>query len=204
MIDLITNSTKYSNLLPKSIIPFSKNSQPLILPNHFQDLKNSFNAICKLILNIELPLIVRSILPISSSLRNTSLLLPVPFAISNPDFFNESILQFETSFKWPDELIALEKTKTAFLLKIQNYLTENTDYTSFITKDEDSIPYNKNITCLNVLSPDGYGFKFRILTEKDETLYLRAIESCETKQKSTITEIYVKFMQKYIGSIIFT
>lgn len=166
----------------------------------FTNLKSSFDSLTRILSNLDLPLGIKSVLPGSAGLRYTSLLLPVPFAASSPDFWNEIILQFETSTRWPDEINSLEKTKTAMLLKIDELLKETSIYNSFITQD-DSIPFNHNVCCLNITTPEGFGFKLRILTERDEILYLRAIENCSTNEKSFVQDAYLKFNQKYIGSI---
>ncbi|OWB80668.1 hypothetical protein B5S32_g4960 [[Candida] boidinii] len=206
---LITNSNKFLNYLPISINQNLSN-QPIISPSLFQSLKNSFDELCKELYKLndledELPLKIKSISPISTSLRNTSLLLPNQFSISNPDFFNDLIIQFESSNNWPDELIALEKTKTIFLLKISKLLNNNTDngnYNSFITKEDELIPFNNEIKSLNILTPDGFGFKLKILTERDEILYLRLIENSNNeKDKKLMTKIYLNFNKNYISSI---
>ncbi|VEU21885.1 DEKNAAC102871 [Brettanomyces naardenensis] len=200
--NMVVNSTKFNVLLASPLTASLGSSHPLIIPSHFQELHSSYDSLCKLIYNMEsLPLTVKSILPASSSLRGTSLLLPVPFAITNPDFFNDSVMQFETSTRWPDELLTLERTKTAFLLKINAALQNVSGYTSYLTKDN-SIPYLKDVvTTLNVLTPEGHGFRFSVLTERDELLYLRSIENADAKQKPAVTDSYIKFMQKYIGSV---
>ena len=164
----------------------------------FTALRNSFENLSKVLTNLELPLSVKTVLPASSGLRYTSVLQPVPFAASNPDFWNDCVLQFETSTRWPDELSALEKTKSAFLLKICEELAE-TEYNSFITKDE-SVPFNENITLLNILTPEGYGFRIRAFTERDELLYLRAVSNAD-KQKALVQDVYLKFNEKYMGSV---
>ncbi|KAG7851161.1 hypothetical protein KL941_000830 [Ogataea angusta] len=194
-LEFITD--RFWKMLP---VPLTSNSMQLI-PSNFQQLKNSYSELCKVLNKIDLPLSVKSILPASPALRNTSLILPVPHAVSNPDFFNESILQFESSTKWPDELLALEQTKTAFLLKINDYLAKNTNYKSYLEEDRTSVPYNTEIKVLRVLTPDGYGFSFRVLTERDEVLYLRAIENAPEKQRKTVADIYLAFNQKYMGSV---
>lgn len=215
--DLIVNSSKFTSLLPKPLIQHSSNSQPLILPQHFIQLKSSFDKIVKDLLNLNninnitesnLPLKIKNILPISPSLRNTSIILPVPFATSNPNFYNESIIQFESSNRWPDEIDSLEDTKTAFLLKISHELLKSSSniHSTEIIKDVESIPYNSNISVLRVLTNDGFGFQFRILTENDEYLYLKAIENASKmkngpSQVSSIELSYIRFMQKYINSI---
>ncbi|CAI5756410.1 unnamed protein product [Candida verbasci] len=183
--------------LPTPLLPTAANQVITSLVS-FTALRNSFENLSKTITNLKLPLNVKSLLPASSSLRYTSLLQPVPFAASNPDFWNDCILQFETSTRWPDEISALEKTKTAFLIKASDLLND-LGFTTFLTKD-DSIPFNEHITLLNILTPDGYGFRIRVLTERDEILYLRAVANSE-KQKSLVQEIYLKFNQKTQGVI---
>ncbi|CAM9019560.1 unnamed protein product [Wickerhamomyces anomalus] len=180
-----TNVTNVNKLLPLPNLP-SSTKQPVISTNSFNSVLRSYDSLYKILIKTELPLAVKSILPISPALRYTSFLQPVPFAVSNNDFYNDLILQFETSSKWPDEISALEKVKTAFLLKISEILTEETAYKSYLTKDEDLIPYNFDVTTLNILSPEGYGFRLRVLTEKDEELYLRAVKNASKEKKQAL------------------
>lgn len=192
---LHTENTKFNDMLPT---PLSGN-QGVNSTSSFSLLKNSFDELAKVLTKLDLPLGVKTLLPASAALRYTSLLQPVPFAISNPDFWNECVLQFETSTRWPDEISSLEKTKTAFLLKIQEILSNETTYESFMTKDS-SIPFNENVSLLNILTPEGYGFKIRVLTERDEMMYLRAVDNAE-KNRSILQDVYLKFNQKYLGSV---
>ncbi|KAK6465065.1 Nrap protein [Scheffersomyces coipomensis] len=195
---LSTEITSFTSKLPLPLLPSASN-QVASSSASFTALRSAFDNMNKIITNLDLPLGVKSISAASTGLRFSSLLQPVPFAVSNPDFWNEVVLQFETSTRWPDELSSLEKTKTAFLLKINELLNNNTTYKSFITKD-DSIPFNEDISLLNVLTPEGFGFKIRVLTERDEVLYLRAVANSE-KQKALMQDVYLKFNQKYIGAV---
>ena len=103
----------FDKKLPVPLLPSATN-QVITSLSSFTALRNSFENLSKVLTNLELPLSVKTVLPASSGLRYTSVLQPVPFAASNPDFWNDCVLQFETSTRWPDELSALEKTKTAF------------------------------------------------------------------------------------------
>ncbi|CDK29284.1 unnamed protein product [Kuraishia capsulata CBS 1993] len=188
------SSKSFTKLLPKSSVSLP----PATL---FQNLKNSFDALAQLTLDMDLPLRVKSVSPASTQLRNASIIPAVPYAIGNPDFFNDVVIQLETSVKWPDELYALENTKTAFLLKIHENLQGHDGYRSYVTRPLDSVPYNKAITQLRILTPQGYGFSFKILTERDETLYLRAVENGEEKQKTELQKVYISFQQHYIASV---
>lgn len=195
---LTSSVSKFNAKLPVPLAA-SSSGQGVTGAANFTLLKESFEELCKVMYNLELPLSVKSILPASPSLRNTSMLQPVPFAVSNPDFWNDLVLQFESSSRWPDEIKALEKTKTAFLLKVGETLNKESTYKCFLTKD-DSIPYMEDITLMNVLTPGGYGFRFRVLSERDEILYLRAVSNAGA-QKAMVQKVYLKFNQKYLGSV---
>ncbi|CCH42208.1 hypothetical protein BN7_1752 [Wickerhamomyces ciferrii] len=198
-----SNITNINKLLPLPNLP-SSTKQSVVSTNSYNSLLRSYDTLYKILFKLELPLSIRSILPISPALRYTSYLQPVPFAVSNNDFFNDLVLQFETSTKWPDEISALEKVKTAFLLKINEILSAETAYKSYLTKEENIIPYNFDITTLNILTPEGYGFKLRVLTERDETLYLRAVGNAKKEKKHALDSIYFNFKQNYQDSVTHT
>lgn len=187
--------------LPLPNLPSSSATSIQNLSSFF-NLKKSFDELYKILFKMELPLSIKSILPVGSAFRYTSLCQPVPFSYSNPDFLQDVVLEFETSPKWPDEIIALEKAKTAFLLKIHDKLVENyaPEYKSYFLRDE-SIPYNLDIATLNILTPEGYGFKFRVLTERDEVLYLRAISNARNELKPALEKTFLKFTARYQASV---
>lgn len=192
---------QFHELLPLPNLPASSKTSVLNLGS-YQNLKKSFDDLFKIMFQLDLPLSIKSILPVGSAFRYSSLCQPVPFAYSNPDFLQDVILEFESSPKWPDEITSLEKAKTAFLLKIQEQIdsTHSGNYKTFFTRDE-SIPFNLEITTLNILTPEGYGFKFRVLTERDEVLYLRAISNARNELKPELEKTFLKFTAKYLASI---
>ena len=201
-IKIDNNITKqFQELLPLPNLAASSKTSVLNMTSFF-NLKKSFDSLYKIIFRMKLPLSVKSILPVDTSFRYTSLCQPVPFAYSNPKFFQNVILEFETSQKWPDEITSLEKAKTAFLLKINEQLEaeHGTQYHSFFSRDE-SIPFNLDVTTLNVLTPEGYGFKFRILTERDEVLYLRAISNARKEATPALENTFLQFTSTYLASI---
>lgn len=192
---------QFQSLLPLPNIAASSKTSVLNLSS-FYTLKKSFDDLYKVIFQMKLPLSVKSILPVDTAFRYTSLIQPVPYAYSDPKFFQNIILEFETSQKWPDEITSLEKAKTAFLLKIEEQLSaeHGSKYKAFFTRDE-SIPYNLDVTTLNVLTPEGFGFKFRILTERDEVLYLRAISNARNDIKPALENTFLQFTSNYLASI---
>ena len=199
-IDDLTSGV-FQGLLPPPNLPAGSKTSVLSLSS-FYNLRKSFDELYKVLFQLELPLSIKSILPVGPAFRYTSAIQPVPFAYSNPDFLQDVILEFETSSRWPDEIISLEKAKTAFLLKISDLLgaSYGDKYRRYFTRDE-SIPYNLDVTTLNILTPEGYGFKFRILTERDEVLYLRAISNARNDQKQLLENVFIQFTSTYLASI---
>lgn len=193
-------SVQFQELLPLPNLPASSKTSVLNLSS-FYNLKKSFDDLYKIIFELGLPLSIKSILPIGSAFRYTSLCQPVPYAYSNPDFLQDIIIEFETSTKWPDEITSLEKAKTAFLLKIHESITSShSEYRAYFTRDE-SIPYNLEIVTLNILTPEGYGFRFRVLTERDEIMYLRAVNNARKELRPELEQTFLKFTAKYQAAI---
>lgn len=195
------NSTShFQQLLPLANLPASSKTSVLNLSSYY-NLKKSFDDLYKIMFELKLPLSIKSLLPIGSAFRYTSMCQPVPYAYSSPDFLQDVVIEFETSTKWPDEITSLEKAKTAFLLKIQESLAEtHSEYRCYFSRDE-SIPYNLEIVTLNILTPEGYGFKFRVLTERDEVMYLRAISNARKELRPELEKTFLKFTAKYQAAI---
>ncbi|AGO11801.1 AaceriADR029Wp [[Ashbya] aceris (nom. inval.)] len=192
---------QFHSRLPQPNLPGSSKLS-VLNSTSFHQLKRSFDNLYKIMFQLKLPLSVKSILPVGAAFRYATMCQPVPYAYSNPEFLQEVILEFETSPKWPDEISALEKAKTAFLLKIQEQLTaqQGDKYRCYFARDE-SIPYNLDIVTLNILTPEGYGFKVRVLTERDEVMYLRAISNARNELKQELEKTFLKFTSKYQASI---
>lgn len=183
-------------------LPMPQNAPPtqaVTSTTNFTQVKSAFEALSKLMYAFELPLGIKSMLPASAGFRGTLMLQPSPFSVNNPDFWNDVILQFESSTRWPDEILAMEKTKAAFLLKVGDLLTNHAGYKTYLTKEQ-SIPFNENIVLLNVLTPEGFGFRFLVLSERDEILYLRAVANAGNL-KLIAQNAYLAFNQRYLGSI---
>lgn len=194
-------SKQFCELLPLPNLPGSSKNSILNLSSYY-NFKKSFDELYKVMFSIKLPLSIKSILPTGTAFRYTSLCQPIPFSYSNPDFLQDVIIEFETSSKWPDEISSLEKSKASFLLKIQEYISHNyqSRYKTFFTRDE-SIPYNLDIITLNVLTSDGFGFRFRVSTERDEIMYLRAIKNVRSEFKPELEKCFLKFISTYQVSI---
>lgn len=132
--------------------------------------------------------------PISASLRDASIACPAPYDLDSDDSVGWGLIEFETSQKWPETLFALEQTKTAFLLKISEKLADFGEYRSVVGSERGVIMATDKVRFLQVETPKGFIFRFRIKTEVDEFLY-------EEWDKRTKTTAYLaKYRQLYSGA----
>jgi U3 small nucleolar RNA-associated protein 22 len=124
----------------------------------------------------DLPLTIRSILAADSLLRYSSVEPPMSSQqqMRRPA---DVVLQFEGSGRWPDDLVAIQRTKIAFLLKIGE-LFESTQeaVTSRIgleNEGEDIL----NQAFLDIIYPTGFSFRVRIHHDREQTLVERILKS---------------------------
>lgn len=183
---------KFMRILPVPEAPVSISSRAAFQAKSvaFQKLTNYIQEIT------ELPLRVHAIYAASSSLRDASLELPAPFDLSADDCVGQGIIEFESSGKWPDDLDAVEKLKLAFLLKIEEYLNEKSNYRSQTGVEDDYMPRGapSQIGFLQVLTEDGFAFRLRVATDRDALLYTR-------RDKENRTNLATVYKQKYLACI---
>ena len=103
------------------------------------DIFDKYEKLCKAMKELDgLPLYIRSVAPISSVLRHTDLLPPFPnvWALTDPslavdqDRYHDSayvesiqsILTFESTSSWPDNIVAIAQVKTALLVRVSEEL----------------------------------------------------------------------------------
>jgi U3 small nucleolar RNA-associated protein 22 len=147
----------------------------------FEILKLAFNTFEKDIRDMEtLPLQLRQLSAISPQLRYTSIQPPVfgpQQPLKNP---SDVLIQFEGSGRWPDDVVAIQRTKIAFLLKIGSLLEENDNGTMARLGLENEDQPLQNCAFLDVIYESGAAFRLRIHNDREQTLLERMI-----KDKST-------------------
>ena len=80
------------------------------------------------------------------------------------------VVHFEGSGRWPDEIVAGQRTKIAFLLKIGSLLEEAVqDLTARVGLENEGRDYFNN-AFLDVLQPSGAAFRLRIQNEREQEL----------------------------------
>ncbi|KAG1341877.1 putative Nrap protein, expressed [Cocos nucifera] len=143
----------------------------------------------------DIPLRISSVQPLDPAFRHTSVLPPEPHPLAYENDFDrkppnftttcirplEVMIQLEGSGNWPLDHVAIEKTKSAFLLKIGESLQDR--WGVFCTASEDEV---------DVLM-SGYAFCLRIL--HDRGLNLSSIQAGNDKVKSALSidkELFIR------------
>lgn len=151
-------------------------------------LLGAFDILSKRLRLIEdIPLKVSSVQPLDPAFRFTSVFPPEPHPIASekgnvprPHKLTSSciqplevMIQLEGSGNWPMDDVAIEKTKSAFLLKIGESLENSWGMTCTATEDDVDV----------FLS--GYAFRLKILHERGLSLVKRETGSDQGKQVSS-------------------
>lgn len=151
------------------------NSQQALAP--FQSIMTAFSEIEAAVRHLEeLPLQLRQLSGSSSALRYTSMVPPPSKGEKAPSEVADVVLQFEGSGRWPDDLVAVQQTKIALLLKLAQLLDGSIPgHTSRLALENDGHS-TLNGTHLDFIHPNGSVFRFRIQNEREETLNERKLK----------------------------
>ncbi|KAL1983081.1 hypothetical protein VTN96DRAFT_494 [Rasamsonia emersonii] len=149
--------------------PVSSSSGP------FQLVYDAFQALQQSLQNMEdIPLSVRQLQPASPHLRFTALsAMSEGSIVSEPV---EVILQLESSTKWPDDLVAIQLTKVAFLTKIGDLLKSDGSIRSFRVGLENDSSKILNRAFLDVIHTSQVVFRLRIHHDREQTLLERKLK----------------------------
>ncbi|KAF7187756.1 U3 small nucleolar RNA-associated protein 22 [Pseudocercospora fuligena] len=130
----------------------------------------------------DLPLSIRQIMPASAQLCYSSTRppangheKPVPADVT---------IQFEGSGRWPDDLVAIQRTKIAFLLKINDMLSESVDGITTRIGLENEGQDTLNKAFLDVTYEQDATFRLRIHHDREQTLLERQLKSKTTDPKT--------------------
>jgi U3 small nucleolar RNA-associated protein 22 len=143
----------------------------------FDALKQAFNSFERQIRDLDgLPLQLRQLSAIDPQLRYSS----IDYPLFNPRQPLEKpadvLIQFEGSGRWPDDIIAIQRTKIAFLLKIGSLLREVDDsITTKLGLENEDQPL-KNCAFLDIVYESGASFRLRIHNDREQTLLERQVK----------------------------
>ncbi|KFY29595.1 hypothetical protein V494_08640 [Pseudogymnoascus sp. VKM F-4513 (FW-928)] len=160
-IDLTIVGDSFDALLPDSVSDTAA----------FTALKESFKTLEQSIRDLEqLPLQLKQLSPIGAQLRSSFINAP-DYGPRNPlRYPAEVLIAFEGSGRWPDDVVAIQRTKVAFLIKIGELL----ELTSHQYKAKLGLEHNDepllNYPFLDIAEPSGAVFRLRIHNDREQTL----------------------------------
>lgn len=119
----------------------------------------------------ELPLSIRVIMPADAQLRSTSIALPfIANNIGQQPVPADVTIQFEGSSRWPDDLVAIQRTKIAFLLKLGQLLSDKEEIeTRLGLENENHEVFNQGY--LEISYDTGATFRLRVHHDREQTLF---------------------------------
>ncbi|PBP23114.1 putative pre-rRNA processing protein Utp22 [Diplocarpon rosae] len=144
---------------------------------HFDGLREAYRIFEKQVRDLEgLPLQIKQLSSVCPQLSNSSTELPV-FSSRQPMSTPADVLVlFEGSGRWPDDIVAIQRTKIAFLLKIGNLLEEADNSISTRVGLENEYEPLRNCAFLDVIYDSGAVFRLRIHNDREQTLLERQIK----------------------------
>jgi len=144
-----------------------------------------------------LPLAIRQVSPVAPALRYSSVEVPL-FSSGQLMQPADVVVQFESSGRWPDDLIAIQKTKIAFLLKMSELLEKAGVVTRIGLENIDRPTMNSAF--LEVVYCEGSAFRIRIYHDREQTLLERQLLNKDLlgKKRDEITAALSEHRRRFI------
>ncbi|KAL2261289.1 hypothetical protein VTK26DRAFT_4480 [Humicola hyalothermophila] len=148
----------------------------------------------------DLPLRVRQIAPICPELRYASVKTPAFGPSKSGPRPMECVVSFEASGKWPESLVAIQRTKIAFLLMIGSLLesSKSGEVKTYVGL-EDAKFETENLAFLDVMYESGPSFRLRIHSDLEESLLERQVKDKTVEQylRQRATTLLATFRRLY-------
>jgi U3 small nucleolar RNA-associated protein 22 len=174
---------------------------PMGATETFANLREAYKTLEKDFRDLEsLPLQLRQLSPIDAQLRSTSIVPPVFSEHQHMKTPADVVIQFEGSGRWPDDVIAIQRTKMAFLLKIGDLLEEAVDGLVARVGLENADAPLLNCAFLDVKYPSGAIFRLRIHNEREQTLLERQVKdkSSDSRAREEAVAALALYKRMYI------
>ncbi|KAK1779614.1 Nrap protein [Copromyces sp. CBS 386.78] len=125
----------------------------------------------------DMPLHVRQIAPICPELRHASVKVPFSTVTKSGPRPLECVISFEASGKWPESIVAIQRTKIAFL-RIMGDLLERSkpgEVRSYVGLESSTTTNTEleNLAYLDIVYESGPAFRLRIHSDLEEALLTR-------------------------------
>lgn len=166
----------------------------------FDAAMESFRMLEREIRDLEgMPLQLRRLSPISRSLRYSAIRTPsasLQAGVSQP---MEAILFFESSNRWPENVVAIQQTKLEFLLDLDRRLCDaNDSITTYLGRDDVELGFD-NLGFLDVVYETGAAFRLRIHSDMEATLLERQVKNLtlDQHQRAEASRALLNFKWQY-------
>ncbi|KAE8375318.1 Nrap protein [Aspergillus bertholletiae] len=160
----------------------SEDGIPLYSSPAFQLVTDAFNSLERSFQSLEeVPLTVRQLALASPLGRYSALRVQSSGLIRDPV---DIVLQFESSSRWPDDLVAIQMTKVAFLIKIGDSLVSSGAASSCKVGLENESSRTLNNAFLDISHTSGVIFRMRIHHDREQLLLERQLKEKETSLRA--------------------
>lgn len=162
----------------------------------FQPLMEAYKKLERDLRDLEdVPLTIRQLMPADAQLRFASIDAPMAGRASQQSKPADVTMQFEGSNRWPDDLVAIQRTKIAFLLKFSELLEESVEglTTRVGLENEDTDVFNQGF--LDVIYDSGAAFRLRIHHEREQSFLERQLKDKSIDPKTR--ELAAQALAKY-------
>lgn len=160
----------------------------------------------------DLPLTILNFTPMSPALRYTSTYIPHPVDVgrvaTSPECLGyvapaEVLIQFESSGRWPDDLVAIQKIKLAFMAKLSEVIETTIRGSSAQVVLEAAAPDVQDHAILEVVMPAGVAFHLRVYHDRERTLLERMVEDPDlpsTRLRSIAQSTYDLHVRRFTSA----
>lgn len=165
----------------------------------FRPLDTAFESLSTEINQLEgLPLSIRSIVAADPAIRYSLLRTPSKITPSKIDI----VLQFEGSTRWPDNLLAIQRTKVAFLIKLGELLESSVQNTTARVGLENQSTPLQNQAFLDIALHATVNFRLRIHHDREELLLSRDLKSKEvgSLRRESASQALLAYKRTFIHS----
>lgn len=167
----VYHGAQLAELLPGGLLSVQQNMAS------YQPLMTAASNLEQSIRDVEgLPLQLRQVLIASSTLTYTSLYPPSDAPHQHSPEPADLVIQFEGSGRWPDDLLAIQRTKIALLLKVGDLLAGAVVGLKTRLGLENEDHPNMNAAFLDIIFRERFVFRLRIQNEREETLNERQLK----------------------------
>jgi U3 small nucleolar RNA-associated protein 22 len=152
---------------------------------NFDALRQAYNIFEQDIRDLRsLPLQLRQLSAVCPQLRYSSIEAPL-FNPNHPLKIPADVLiQFEGSGRWPDDVVAIQRTKIALLLKIGSLLQQSgVSIKTRVGLENENSPL-RNCAFLDVIYESGAAFRLRIHNDREQTLLERHVKDKSTDHRT--------------------